>query len=300
MAASIQAAQAAAAAQMAPPPAVQEEHAAQSLQPPPPPPPAAPAADGACVMLETAAQMAPQERWASISAAGGTVAGLARTGRIAPAIKDALKKKAASRSQRAIKKSQEEDELLETLEAASNATMPVDLDSEAELAETASAPGASTGADGSGLQPSGGPRARLSRTGAAAAVAVQDRHPERQRLEQFQRPPQRRAAHWRTSERLRGPPPGDQVARRRRLAGRHDVLQAAGMASRLQPRARDGDREGVGRRRDPRTRPRQPGPHSRRQRVRRPGTQGCGGPTLRSWSRHPRPGFSVHGGRQRT
>ncbi len=151
IAASIQAAQAAAAAQTAPQTAVQEEPAAQSLQPPPPPPPAAPAADGARGPLETAAQMAPQERWASISAAGGTVAGLARTGRIAPAIKDSLKKKAATRTQRASKKGQEEDDLLQTLEAAANVEMPVDLDSEAEPAGAAGAAGAPAGSDGSGL-----------------------------------------------------------------------------------------------------------------------------------------------------
>jgi exonuclease VII large subunit len=151
IAATIQAAQAAAAAQMASQTAVQEESAARSPQPPPPPPPEAPAADGARGPLETAARMAPQERWASISAAGGTVAGLARTGRIAPAIKETLKKKAATRTQRVSKKGQEEDDLLRTLEEAANAEMPVDIDSDEEPAGTAGAAGASAGSDGSGL-----------------------------------------------------------------------------------------------------------------------------------------------------
>jgi hypothetical protein len=95
--------------------------------------------------------MAPNERWASISAAGSTVAGLARTGRIAPAIKDTLKKKAATRTQRASKKNQEEDDLLQTLEAAANVEMPVDVDSDEEPAAVAGEPSASAVPTGSGL-----------------------------------------------------------------------------------------------------------------------------------------------------
>jgi hypothetical protein len=95
--------------------------------------------------------MAPQERWASISAAGSTIAGLARTGRIAPAIKDALKKKAGARTQRANKKSQEEEDLLQTLEAAINAEMPVDINSEEEPADAAGASSSSAGTSNSGL-----------------------------------------------------------------------------------------------------------------------------------------------------
>jgi hypothetical protein len=97
--------------------------------------------------------MAPQERWASISAAGSTISGLARTGRISPAIKDQLKKKAAARTQRVTKKHQEEDELLATLEAAADASMPVDVDltSDPDLAAPAGDPDASAGSGGSSL-----------------------------------------------------------------------------------------------------------------------------------------------------
>jgi hypothetical protein len=95
--------------------------------------------------------MAPSERWATISAAGSTVAGLARTGRIAPAIKDALKKKAATRTQRASRKSQEEEDLLQTLEDAANVEMPIDVDSDVEPAATAGESSASAGTSGSSL-----------------------------------------------------------------------------------------------------------------------------------------------------
>ncbi len=130
-------------------------------------------------------------------------------------------------------------------------------------------------------------------------MAVQGRHHERQRLDQFQGPPQRGATHTRAPGRLRGPPPGDQTARRRRPAGRDGVLQAERMAGHLQPSAPAGVREGIRRRRDLGSRQVQSRPHSSRPRVRRPRAQGGGGPTLRSWSRHPRAGIGVHGGRQR-
>jgi hypothetical protein len=151
IAATVQAAQAAAAAQgVQVAPSTLQEPAGQATQPPPPPPPES-ASAAVAQRLETAAHMAPSERWATISAAGSTVAGLARTGRIAPAIKDALKKKAATRTQRASRKSQEEEDLLQTLEDAANVEMPIDVDSDVEPAATAGESSASAGTSGSSL-----------------------------------------------------------------------------------------------------------------------------------------------------